>query len=172
MLIGVLSDTHLMGRPLPRKVMDVLEGSDLIMHAGDILEMRVLDQLSEIAETVAVKGNMDHGEVARLLPETRVIEAGDFSIGLTHGYGPPSNITRKVQKKFDRDLDCIVFGHTHRPLIKERAGTLFFNPGSPTDRMFATRNTVGFLEVTDKIIPRIVDLSDAGGGVGESDRER
>jgi uncharacterized protein len=156
-LLGVVSDTHLLGQPVPDCVMDALEGSDLILHAGDILEMAVLERLSHIAETVAVKGNMDHGEVASRLPARRVIEVGGFKIGLTHGYGPPSNITWKVGAMFD-DVDCVVFGHTHEPLIKRRKGVLYFNPGSPTDRMFAARHTVGFLEVTEEIAPRILDL--------------
>lgn len=161
MLIGVISDTHLAGRPVPDRVMDALRGADLILHAGDILEMAVIEQLSGIAETTAVRGNMDHGEAARLLPAKRVIEVGGFKIGLTHGHGPPSRITWKVAGEFGK-VDCVVFGHTHSPLIKERDGVLFFNPGSPTDKMFATRSTVGMLEVTDIIMPRIIDLEQPG----------
>jgi len=140
-------------------VLEAFEGADLILHAGDILEMAVVEQLSAIAETLAVKGNMDHGEVARTLPDRRVIKVEGFTVGLTHGSGPPSGITWKVARLFENDgCDCIVFGHTHNSLIKERNGVLFFNPGSPTDRMFARRNTVGLLEITDKIELRIVDV--------------
>lgn len=159
MLIGCISDTHIKGRPVPQRVLDAFEGVDLILHAGDILEMEVIEQLSRVAETLAVSGNMDHGEVRRLLPEKRVVEAGAFKIGLTHGHGPPAGITWKVAAMFESEgCDCIVFGHTHNPLIKERAGTLFFNPGSPTDKMFARRNTVGLLEVDDRISPHIIEL--------------
>lgn len=156
MLVAVLSDTHLLGKPVPGHVIDQLEGADLILHAGDILEMAVIEQLSGVAETIAVKGNMDQGDAARRLPAKRVIELEGFKIGLTHGYGPPSRITWKVGALFT-GVDCVVFGHTHSPLIKERDGVLFFNPGSPTDRMFTKRNTIGFLEVNDRIEPRIVD---------------
>lgn len=157
MLIGLLSDTHLMGSLIPEHVMEMLGGVDLILHAGDILDMAVIHQLESVAETLAVKGNMDHGDAARVLPEKRLIEAEGFKIGLTHGYGPPSNMTRKVLARFD-EVDCIVFGHTHSPLVKEKGGVLFVNPGSPTDRMFADRNTIGFLDVGDRIVPRIVDV--------------
>jgi len=164
LLIGCISDTHLMGRPLPDSVTAAFDGVDLILHAGDILEMAVVEQLSAIAETLAVKGNMDHGEVARTLPEKRVVEAGPFKIGLTHGHGPPSGITWKVARMFEGEgCECIVFGHTHNSLIKERNGVLFFNPGSPTDRMFARKHTVGLLEVTDKIEPRIIEVHDSKG---------
>jgi uncharacterized protein len=159
MRIGCVSDTHLMGRPLPDWVLEAFEGADLILHAGDILEMAVIEQLSAVAETRAVRGNMDHGAVARELPDRLTVQAGDFKIGLTHGHGPPSGITWKVAKVFEgQGCDCIVFGHTHNSLVKERNGMLFFNPGSPTDRMFARHNTVGILEVTDKIEPLIIDV--------------
>ncbi len=158
-VIGCISDTHLENRPLPQGVLDAFRGVDLILHAGDILDMGVLGQLELIAETVAVKGNMDRGETAATLPARRIVEAGRFRIGLTHGHGSPSGITRRVARVFEGDnCDCIVFGHTHNALVKEREGTLFFNPGSPTDRMFARRNTVGLLEVTDTIEPRIVEV--------------
>ncbi|MBU1672564.1 MAG: metallophosphatase family protein [Actinobacteria bacterium] len=157
MLIGVISDTHLKDTALPDRVLEALAGSDLILHAGDILDLAVLEQLSKVAETVAVRGNMDHAEVARTLPEKRVIEAAGFRIGLTHGYGAPTSMTRKVAAMFD-DVQCVVFGHTHHPLIKERGGVLFVNPGSPTDRMFARRHTVGFLDLDETITARILDI--------------
>jgi uncharacterized protein len=160
-LVAVISDTHLMGRPVPEQVMDMIDGADLILHAGDILEMAVIEQLSEVARTVAVKGNMDQGDAARELPAKRVLEIEGFRIGLTHGYGPPSRITWKVGALFT-GVDCVVFGHTHSPLIKERNGVLFFNPGSPTDKMFAKRNTIGFLDIRERLEPRIVDVRSPG----------
>lgn len=157
MRIGVLADTHIFNRPLPDEVIDLMQGVDKILHAGDILDMGVLRQLEGVAETVAVKGNMDFGVIARQLPTKRVLEIEGHRIGLIHGWGPPSGITRKIEREFD-DVDCIVFGHTHQGLIKWRGGILFFNPGSPTDRMFATTNTVGFLDVAREIVPEIVEV--------------
>ena len=157
LLLGILSDTHLLDRPVPGQVIEALSGADMILHAGDILDMSVIEQLSGIAETHAVRGNMDHGDAARLLPESRVLEVGGFRIGLTHGNGPPHGMPGRVRGMFDH-VDCIVFGHTHQPLIEKSGGVLFFNPGSPTDRMFAKASTVGLLEVTDRLTPRIVHL--------------
>jgi len=157
LLLGILSDTHLLDRPVPGHVIEALGGADMILHAGDILDMSVIEQLSGIAETYAVRGNMDHGDAARLLPESRVLEVGGFRIGLTHGHGPPHGMPGKVRGMFD-EVDCVVFGHTHQPLIEKSGGVLFFNPGSPTDRMFAKASTVGLLEVTDRLRPRIVHL--------------
>ena len=159
MLIGVVSDTHLFEKPVPGAVLEALAGADIILHAGDILEMSVIEALSGVARTVAVRGNMDFGDAAARLPDRTVVEVGGFRIGLTHGGGPPSGITGRVRREFG-EVDCIVFGHTHNPLIEEKNGVLFFNPGSPTDRMFARRSTVGLLEVADMIKPRIVELDE------------
>ena len=166
MRIGVLADTHLSGKPVPDYVIAALGRVDLILHAGDILEMSIIEQLSGVADTMAVRGNMDLPDVAHSLPARRFIEIGEFRIGLTHGQGGPSGIVERVASEF-REVDCIVFGHTHNALVQEIEGVLFFNPGSPTDRRFTRRNTLGILEVADRIVPRIIEIEeplDGGGG--------
>jgi putative phosphoesterase len=161
LLLGVISDTHLLEASIPERVLEAFQGADLIVHAGDVVVMPVIDQLSTLAETVSVRGNMDRGDLARSLPDKRVIDVKGFKIGLTHGYGPPWGMTRKVRAMFD-DVDCIIFGHTHQPLIKEDNGVLFFNPGSPTDKRFTKVNTFGLLEITDKLSARLVYLDEPG----------
>ncbi len=157
MLIGCVSDTHIFQRPMPGRILDALRGVDLILHAGDILEPAVLESLSTIAETVAVAGNMDHGELKQRLPVKLVVEAAGRRIGLTHGSGGPEGITQRVRKLFEGEtVDAIVFGHTHEPYNREESGIYFFNPGSPTDKIFARINTVGVLEVGETINGRIV----------------
>lgn len=165
MLIAVLSDTHLSDALLPPEVLDAFGGADMILHAGDLVDLQVLEQLSEVAPTLAVRGNMDHRDAAGSLPESRVIEAGGFRIGLTHGHGPPGGIIRRVRALFD-DVDCVVFGHTHQATIEKTGGVLYFNPGSPTDRVFARERTVGLLEVGEELRPRIVTLGEARDGEG------
>ncbi len=166
MRIGVLADTHLSGEPVPDYVIAALGQVDLILHAGDILEMAIIEQLSRVADTMAVWGNMDHPDVTGILPARRFIEVGEFKIGLTHGQGGPSGIVERVASEF-RDVDCIIFGHTHNALVQELNGVLFFNPGSPTDRKFTKRNTLGILEITDRIVPRIIDIKEPPGEVGD-----
>lgn len=157
LLVGVISDTHLLEADIPEQIIEAFRGAEIILHAGDVVAVPVIDQLSQLAETVAVRGNMDHGDVVRILPDKRVIEVQGFKIGLAHGYGPPWGMTRKVRAMFD-DVNCIIFGHTHQPLAEESNGILFFNPGSPTDKKFAKVNTFGLLEITDKLTPRLVYL--------------
>jgi len=155
--LGVVSDTHLYRQPIPAEVLRVLEGANLILHAGDILEMPVLEELEAIAPTLAVAGNMDHGEVRKTLPEKRVIEVGGYRLGLIHGSGGPPNITNRLRREFE-GVDVVVFGHTHQVYNREEEGIYFFNPGSPTDKMFAPFRSVGVLELGEEVRGRIVVL--------------
>ncbi|MBN2027665.1 MAG: metallophosphoesterase family protein [Actinobacteria bacterium] len=156
-LLGIVSDTHLFHSPLPERVLEVLQGADLILHAGDILEMAVLEKLETIAPVTAVAGNMDHGEVTEVLPGKRVLEIAGKRIGLIHGSGPPAQITDRLRGEFE-DVDAIVFGHTHQAYNRSEGGVYFFNPGSPTDKMFAPYRSLGFLEVSEGLRGRIVML--------------
>jgi len=161
MKIGVISDTHIprMAKDIPRAVYDGFRDVDLILHAGDLVEIKFLEKLRKIKKTVAVYGNMDSKEVAAVLKPKEIIEAGDFRIGLIHGWGPPEGLEERMLAEFKADgVDCIVFGHSHRPLSEEREGILLFNPGSATDKIFATYNSYGILEITDKIKGMIVKL--------------
>jgi len=157
MLIGCVSDTHIFQRSLPDRILEALGGVDLILHAGDILEPEVLERLSSVAKTLAVAGNMDHGELKQTLPAKLVVEAEGHRIGLVHGSGGPEGITQRVRREFQGEhVNAIVFGHTHEPYNREEYGIYFFNPGSPTDKIFARLNSVGILEVGESINGRII----------------
>lgn len=157
MRIGVISDTHIpvASKKIPERALALLKGADLILHAGDILELSVLDELEKIARTEAVRGNMDHASVMESLPSKQVLEIGRFKIALIHGWGPPQGLVERLRKEFTK-VDCVVFGHTHSPLVERINGTLFFNPGSPTDKVFAPYNSLGLLELNDEIKPEII----------------
>ena len=157
--IGVLSDTHIpkAAQDLPEKVYRELRNVDMIFHAGDFVEISVLKKLQDIAPTHAVCGNMDPQEVRAALPQKDTITVLGFKIGLIHGYGPSGRITEAVRSEFNR-VDAIVFGHSHSALSKEIKKILFFNPGSPTDRIFAAYNSFGILELGDRITGRIIRL--------------
>ncbi len=157
--IGVLSDTHIpkAAPDVPKEVYEEFKGVDLILHAGDLTELSVLEALEKIAPVKAVCGNMDTEEVRARLPEKDTIIIEKFKIGLIHGYGPPSRLAETVSKEF-RGVDVIVFGHAHSTMNEKIKKTLFFNPGSPTDRIFAPYNSFGILEIGSGITGKIIRI--------------
>jgi putative phosphoesterase len=175
MKIGVLSDTHLSNtsslisaakqvlrskrtlEDLRKLISQHFRDVDLIIHTGDFVELAVLEMLQEFAPVEAVQGNMDTAEIRTRLPEKRILQAEGFTIGMIHGNGGPKGILERV-KKLLPDVDAIVFGHTHHPFNERREGILFFNPGSPTDRIFAPYTSLGILEVSDNIDGKIIRL--------------
>ena len=161
MLLGVLSDTHLhSGRGnLHPGLASAFEGVELILHAGDIVALSVLEDLRRIAPVEAVAGNMDLPEVKALLPERRIIEAGGHRIGLTHGAGAVSSITSRVKSLFE-GVTVIVFGHSHSPMIRRENGILLMNPGSAATRRGSAGGTVGRLHVDRDVKGEILSLED------------
>jgi uncharacterized protein len=156
----ILADTHIpkVSTPLPRALLEDCEQADLIVHAGDLIEMSVLDELGRLAPTKAVYGNMDRPEVRSILPEQTVTSVEGRRIGVIHGWGPPMGIERRVLSRFS-GVDVIVFGHTHKALVEERKGTLLVNPGSPNDRRFSDRLSYAILDIEEgEIRPRIIWL--------------
>ncbi len=153
MKILVLSDTHIpvAAHDLPQVIYEAIEGVDMIFHAGDIMDIKMLEKLKSLKETKAVCGNMDSKELSAILNTKEVITIGKFKIGLIHGYGAPSEIMPTVRREFDK-IDVLVFGHSHAAMNVKKDGVLYFNPGSPTDKIFASKNSYGILEVTDKNI--------------------
>jgi len=158
--IGILSDTHIpkAATELPPAVYREFRGVDMILHAGDLVEAEVLKKLGTLAPTHAVCGNMDMPDLKKSLPEKKIIRVEGYKIGLFHGYGPPGRIVNIVAGEFN-NVDAIVFGHSHNPLCREIDKTLFFNPGSPTDKIFSPYNSLGMLEVSEKgIRGRIIKI--------------
>ncbi|MBM3251292.1 MAG: metallophosphoesterase family protein [Candidatus Omnitrophica bacterium] len=160
MKIGVISDTHIPNRAqeIPEAIIQAFKSVDLILHAGDLVDLRVLESLKKIAPVRAVVGNMDHPDVVKILPKKDVIKIDNFRIGLIHGYGSPVGLEQRIKKEFEEKMDVIVFGHSHQPVNEVKDGILFFNPGSPTDKIFSSLNSFGIIEVDDKIRAKIITL--------------
>jgi len=159
MKIGVLSDTHLkkVDNKLRRIAEDYFKDVDIIVHAGDIVSGEVLEYLKQF-KLQAVRGNMDFPEVQQALPDKKIIELAGHKIGIIHGWGAPFGLEKKIIKLFD-NVQCIIYGHTHKAFNGIIDGVLFFNPGSPTDRFFSRRNTIGVLEITPQEIKgKIIDI--------------
>jgi uncharacterized protein len=152
--IGVLSDTHMTAYDpeFAEKARRHFAGVDMILHAGDLTNILVLDAL-QAPQVLAVCGNMDGPEAAVNLPQKRVIEVGAFKIGLIHGFGTPNGLAGRVAREFG-EVDAVVFGHSHSPTNLEKGGILLFNPGSVA-KGFRGSGTAGMLEVDQKITGRI-----------------
>lgn len=153
MRILVLSDTHIpkAAQDLPDKIYDEINHCDMIFHAGDFVERPLLDKLRSLKETHAVCGNMDSRDLRDVLNQKEVIEIEGHLIGLIHGYGAPGLLIETVKAEF-KNCDAIVFGHSHMATNMVKGGILFFNPGSPTDKVFASQNTYGILELTEEYV--------------------
>jgi putative phosphoesterase len=160
--IGVISDTHISDQDwkIPIVVQEGLKDADIIIHAGDLVSIKVLDSFKKISPMViAVSGNMDLVETKNKLSAKEVISVGAYKIGVTHGYGHPGALIELVSKVFEGDgVDVIVFGHSHNPLNERKNGILYFNPGSLTDKMFARYNSYGIIEIGDEIEARIIRI--------------
>ena len=158
MKIGVLSDTHLhrSERDL-RLICDRYLGDvDLIFHAGDFVSSEIIAFLNR-KPFHGVQGNMDCVEVKMSLPEKKVVEIGGYRIGLIHGWGSPEGLEEKIMDEF-RDVDAIVYGHSHKPANHFKEGVLFFNPGTVTGFSRTGLHTLGILECADSIRGEIIEV--------------
>jgi uncharacterized protein len=150
MLVGLISDTHGLVRP---EALAMLQGSELIIHAGDVGEPQVLDALRGIAPTFAVRGNNDTQAWAASLPEKEIVGVGEREILVLH------QIAQLYREPVADGCSAVVFGHTHKPWVETRKGVLYINPGSAGPRRFKLPVTVGRLRVTsDGLRSEIVEL--------------
>ncbi len=137
-LVGLISDTHGLLRP---EALRALEGSDLIIHAGDVGDPAILDALAALAPVVAVRGNVDTGAWASALPHTAVAAAGSIQIYVLHDLHELDLVPTAA------GLHVVVSGHSHKPARSERDGVLYINPGSAGPRRFKLPVTIARLNV-------------------------
>jgi len=143
--LAIVSDTHLPRgtRALPPACLEHLRAADLILHAGDFMELSVLEELAALGPPVhAVRGNVDSAALQARLPLTRVVEAGGARIAMIHDAGPATGRLARLRRRFP-EADAVVFGHSHIPLLESERGFTIFNPGSPTERRRSPRHTMG-----------------------------
>lgn len=159
MRIGVISDTHLRryDERLRRIVEEHFRDAEVILHAGDMVSLDVLD-VFDGKEVKAVFGNMDGDDVRSRFRDRMLLEIGGFKIGLIHGWGMPFGLEKKLRKQFDH-IHCLVYGHTHQACCHVKDGVLYFNPGSAMDKRFAKKNTLGILEIGETLTGHIIDIS-------------
>jgi putative phosphoesterase len=156
--IGILSDTHL--KMLTGKLEDIyrryLSDTDIIIHTGDYVSVEVVEFLNR-DNFHGVHGNMDSHEVRQILPDKKVIEAGSHRIGIIHGWGSKEGIEERIWNEF-RDVDIIVYGHSHSAANHEKDGVLFFNPGVAIGYSMSGPHTIGILEINDLVKGKIIDI--------------
>ncbi|MFD1775683.1 metallophosphoesterase family protein [Paenibacillus rhizophilus] len=151
MKVGIVSDTH-MGRmaKLPKALTEGLAGVELILHLGDWVDLAVYDELSALAPVEGIAGNNDGSEIVRRFGERKIITLAGARIGMVHGHRPytgkgtDSNALRAFAGE---SLDCILFGHSHQPLMRSENGVLLFNPGSPTDKRREKLYSFGLMDI-------------------------
>jgi len=149
-VIGVISDTHGL---LRREALAALQGSDYIIHAGDVGDQKILDQLAAIGPLTAARGNVDHGAWAQKIPATNVLQVGEISIYVLH------SLQELDLKPEAGKFTAVVYGHSHIPKQEWKNGVLYFNPGSAGPRRFKLPVTVGRLFLIDgKVQSEIVEL--------------
>ncbi len=156
MRILVLSDTHipLTTKSLPKIIVEELKKSSLCLHAGDFVDIRVAEEISKYTKLIGVRGNMDSLQIKEKFPAKQIISVEGVKLGIIHGEGSPFKLLKRVEEELGPHLDVYIFGHSHAPYNEVYKGRIFFNPGSPTDKIFAKFNSYGILEIEKKKIRR------------------
>lgn len=153
---GVIADTHIYPnskRRIPAGVKRLFAraGIGFLVHVGDVNTRFVLEELAELAPVIAVPGNNDDPELHFMLPETTRFWVGERSFGVLHGHGGKSGKV-EAKRRFGGKVDCVLFGHSHQPLIEKAGDTILFNPGSASDRRWSDHFGVGLITVENGTI--------------------
>jgi uncharacterized protein len=151
MKVAVISDTHTRGssRPVPEGAWPFLESADHIIHAGDVLEPSLLDELAALAPLTVVMGNCDAWDVHEWgARETAELVLEGVPVAVIHDSGPSSGRWQRMRDRFPQ-ARVVVFGHSHLPLIEDRDSLLLFNPGSATWKRQAPTTSMGLLWIED-----------------------
>lgn len=153
MRICVMSDTHIPDRndDIPADLMKEVMNADMIVHAGDFTSLDFYKELKGLKPLKAVVGNMDSPELRNELKDKEIFTVQGYKIGIVHGHGKPEKILENIRSCFDEKLDLVIFGHSHQPFNEKIGKCIFFNPGSPTDKIFSPCNTYGIIEINEEI---------------------
>jgi hypothetical protein len=162
-VVGLISDTHVpvRAREIPKAVFKVFENADYIVHAGDLVELSVIDDLEKLAPVLAVYGNMDGPEVRGGLQKLNSFKVFNWKIGVIHDAGTLFGIRKAREIANLNGFDVLVYGHTHNSSIKWNGDILFINPGSPTNPLpsFIAKPSVALLRVTkERIVPELIQI--------------
>ncbi|MBU1122439.1 MAG: YfcE family phosphodiesterase [Candidatus Omnitrophota bacterium] len=162
MRVLVISDTHIpaVADKLPSIIEKEAKMSDCCLHTGDFISIEAFNELSSWVKIYGVLGNMDEIKLSGKVSYKQIIKLEQVKIAMIHGRGAPGGLIEYVNKEFAKnfsEIDIFVFGHSHLPLNEERDSKIYFNPGSPTDKMFAPYNSYGILDIEGKNIKRRIE---------------
>jgi len=141
MIVGVISDTHGL---LRTEAVELLRGSEHIIHAGDIGAAEIITELAKIAPVTAIRGNVDTQAWARRFAETEVVELAGIYLYVIHDANA-IDLNPKAA-----DFAVVISGHSHKPKQEIKDGVLYFNPGSAGPRRFKLPISVGRIVIADR----------------------
>ncbi len=151
-IVAVISDTHGLLRP---EAVNNLENVDLIIHAGDIDEPVIINKLKGLAPLIAVRGNMDRGSWAGLLPKYEIVKIDHVTFYVRH------DLTEIDLAPEASGIDVVISGHTHHPALNKKNGVLFLNPGSLGPRRSGHPISMALLYINKKVSNvKMIELED------------
>ncbi|WP_321419315.1 metallophosphoesterase [uncultured Methanomethylovorans sp.] len=159
MRIIAISDTHIETGVIPKYLADVLAGYDIIVHAGDFTSYECYEAFEAIGKLKAVHGNVDDALIKQVLPEKVIFEAEGIKIGIVHEGALSINDTTALRYlAMEMEVDILIYGHLHRPLI-EKSDVLLICPGSPTKPRMSDPCAVEIEIIDGKVSSKIIEIT-------------
>jgi len=158
MKVAVISDTHLtdVTSEFERICQSYLKDADLVIHLGDWIDAKIFDYLSQF-KLIGVSGNSDNEAIKRALPAKRIVRVHGYRVGITHGWGSPYDLVPRLRKEF-KDVDIILFGHSHIPFQMMENGVLWLNPGSVFHGRGNVERSFALLYLEERVWAEIIML--------------
>ncbi len=158
MKVAVISDTHLSEVTSEfEKICDLyLRNVDVVIHLGDWTSSEVLEYMKRF-NVIGVAGNSDGEAIRRVLPLKRIVRMNGYRIGIIHGWGAPYDLVPRIRQEF-KEVNVILFGHSHIPYQMTENGVFWLNPGSVFNGRGAIERSLAYLYLEEKIWAEVIIL--------------